>query len=322
MTEKRETVSLVIPLYNEEEMIPLLIKELELFKKATPELKEVVFINDGSIDQTKFLLKKNVRDIEGYKLIDFSRNFGHQIAVTAGLDFVESDSAVIIDADLQDPLPVVNEMILKWKEGFDVVYGIRTNREGESFFKKVTSKWFYRFFRWITDLDIPIDTGDFRLISKEVIEAYKQVSEQQPFVRGVVSWLGYNQIGIEYERKSRMAGSTKYPFKKMMKLAINAITSFSDKPLRIATQVGLWTSFLAFLGIIWALVAKFFMNTTVPGWTSSLMIILFLGGVQIIFLGVIGTYLTRIYAEVRNRPRYLVKEIWKSDSKEFPQNAN
>ena len=315
MPTNPETITLVIPLYNEEEMLPILIKELESFKQQRSEIKEIVFINDGSKDSTEKLAHALIQGIEGYKLISFSRNFGHQIAVTAGLDFVDSDAAIIMDADLQDPLEVVGQMIDKWREGYDVVYGIREERKGENIFKKATAKLFYRLFRWITDLDIPLDTGDFRLVSKKVIEAYKQVSEQQPFVRGLITWLGYNQVGIIYQRHSRVAGTTKYPLAKMTRLALNAITSFSDKPLRIATQVGTWLSILAFIGIIWVLFVRLFMDTAVPGWASSLLVILFLGGVQIIFLGVIGAYLIRIYAEVRQRPRYLVKDIWKSNSK-------
>jgi dolichol-phosphate mannosyltransferase len=314
MDESRTSVSLVIPLYNEEEMLPLLVEELEKYRQKRSEIIEVVFVNDGSKDKTEQLARELTRQKSGYKLISFSRNFGHQIAVTAGLDYVETDAAIIMDADLQDPLEVAGEMIDKWKEGYDVVYGVRKKREGESVFKRTTASVFYRFFRWITELDIPLDTGDFRLVSKKVIKAYQQVTEQQPFVRGLITWLGYNQIGVEYHRQSRQAGETKYPLKKMMNLAFNAITSFSEKPLRLATQVGSMLSGLAFLGIIWVLYVRLFTETTVPGWASSLLIALFMGGVQILFLGVIGAYLARIYNEVRQRPRYLVKQIWRSDS--------
>jgi dolichol-phosphate mannosyltransferase len=295
-------------------MLPLLVEELEKYRQKRSEIIEVVFVNDGSKDKTEQLARELTRQKSGYKLISFSRNFGHQIAVTAGLDYVETDAAIIMDADLQDPLEVAGEMIDKWKEGYDVVYGVRKKREGESVFKRTTASVFYRFFRWITELDIPLDTGDFRLVSKKVIKAYQQVTEQQPFVRGLITWLGYNQIGVEYHRQSRQAGETKYPLKKMMNLAFNAITSFSEKPLRLATQVGSMLSGLAFLGIIWVLYVRLFTETTVPGWASSLLIALFMGGVQILFLGVIGAYLARIYNEVRQRPRYLVKQIWRSDS--------
>lgn len=312
MLPERKTVSLVIPLYNEEDMIELLIEELEKFRQKRKEIVEIILINDGSKDKTEILLKGLVTKKNGYKLVSFSRNFGHQIAVTAGLDFVESDAAIIMDADLQDPLEVAGQMIDKWREGYDVVYGIRQERAGESIFKKTTAKLFYRFFKWITELNIPLDTGDFRLVSKQVIASYQKISEQQPFVRGLITWLGYNQTGIEYSRHSRLAGTTKYPFAKMFRLAFNAVTSFSDKPLRIATQVGIWLSLLSFVGILWVLFVRLFLETYVSGWASSLLITLFLGGVQILFLGIIGSYLARIYGEVRNRPRYLVKELWKS----------
>tara|TARA_Y100001935_G_scaffold238369_1_gene224820 strand:- start:179584 stop:180534 length:951 start_codon:yes stop_codon:yes gene_type:complete len=313
MAQSEKQVSLVIPLYNEEEMMPILIEKLEEFRSKNSVISEVIFINDGSRDKTEALVYELTSTLTGYHLINFSRNFGHQIAVTAGLDFVTTDAAIIMDADLQDPLDTAGKMIEKWQNGYDVVYGVRKERDGESVFKKATASLFYRFFKWITDLDIPLDTGDFRLLDKKVIKAYQSVSEQQPFVRGLITWLGYDQIGIEYHRESRKAGETKYPLKKMIRLALNAITSFSDKPLRIATQVGTILSILAFIGILWVFYVRLFMDTAVPGWASSLLITLFLGGVQILFLGIIGAYLARIYGEVRHRPRYLLKNSWKSD---------
>ncbi|MEO1023253.1 MAG: glycosyltransferase family 2 protein, partial [Bacteroidota bacterium] len=189
------SVALVIPLYNEEEMFPILLEALDTFIAQNSIIKEVVLVNDGSKDKTEQVVLDLIQERSAFKLISFSRNFGHQIAVTAGLDYVEADAAVIMDADLQDPLDVVLKMIECWKEGYDVVYGVRKSRDGETWFKKYSAKWFYRFFRWITDLDIPLDTGDFRLVSRSVIGAYQQISEQQPFVRGLITWLGYNQIG-------------------------------------------------------------------------------------------------------------------------------
>lgn len=313
MLLKSPNVSLVIPLYNELEMLPLLVQEVEEFRNIRTEITEVIFVNDGSTDGSPQKVEELTRHLAGYKLISFPRNFGHQIAVTAGLDFVGTDAAIIMDADLQDPLEVAGQMIDIWQEGFDVVYGIRKERDGESLFKRLSASVFYRFFKWITDLDIPIDTGDFRLVSRQVIQAYKQVTEHQPFIRGLITWLGYHQKGIEYKRASRRAGRTKYPFRKMLKLAINAVTAFSDKPLRIAIQVGVATSFLAAIGIIWVLYTRFVLHTTIPGWASSTLIVLFLGGVQMLFLGIIGVYLARIYGEVKRRPRYILKDIWQSD---------
>ncbi|NNF04254.1 MAG: glycosyltransferase family 2 protein, partial [Rhodothermales bacterium] len=218
----RETVSLVIPLYNEEEVIDILIGELETFRKSRPEVTEVVLVDDGSRDRTVESVRRRTELLSGYTLVSLSRNFGHQIAVTAGLEFVRTDAAIIMDADLQDPLEVAERMIDRWREGYDVVYGVRSEREGEGFMKKATAKMFYRFFRWITELDMPLDTGDFRLVSRDVIDAYSRIGEQDPFVRGLISWLGFNQVGVTYERHARVAGSTKYPWRRMMDLAFKA----------------------------------------------------------------------------------------------------
>lgn len=316
MSNGQKQVSLVIPLFNEEEMLSILITELEAFRKDRPEITEIIFVNDGSRDKTEEKAIKLLQNKNGYVFLSFTRNFGHQIAVSAALDYVTKDAAIIMDADLQDPLTVAGEMIDTWEKGFDVVYGIRSRREGEGWFKRTSAAVFYRFFKWITDLDMPLDTGDFRLLSKEVISSYQKISEQQPFVRGLIAWLGYNQAGIYYKRNARKAGNTKYPFRKMLRLASHAITSFSDKPLRIATQVGVATSFLALIGMIWVFYARLVLDSAVPGWASSLVIILFLGGIQMLFLGIIGVYIARIYAEVKQRPRYIIKGIWHSTSQQ------
>ncbi len=309
-------ITLLIPLYNEEEMLPLLVDELENFRKKRDENIDILFVNDGSKDATEELVKQLTSSISGYRVINFSRNFGHQIAVTAGLDYVEADAVIIMDADLQDPLYVAGEMIDKWKEGYDVVFGVRESREGESFFKKFTAKIFYRFFKWFTELDIPYDTGDFRLLSQPVIQAYQKVKEQNPFVRGLIAWLGYKQIGLQYKRESRKAGETKYPLKKMLKLAGNAISSFSNKPLKITIQFGMMVSVIAFLGIGWVIYVRLFLEQVVPGWASTLLIVLLIGGVQFIFMGVLGIYISKIFNEVRQRPRYLINDIWESDPHE------
>ncbi|HYE59319.1 MAG TPA: glycosyltransferase family 2 protein, partial [Rhodothermales bacterium] len=218
-SDRRETVALVIPLFNEEAVLPLLIEEIERFRAARPEVTQVVLVDDGSRDTTLALARRLIEGRPGYVLVAFARNFGHQLAVTAGLHVVDTDAAIILDADLQDPLDVAGQMIDRWREGYDVVYGVRETRDGESAFKKLTAAAFYRFFRWATDLEMPLDTGDFRLMSRRVIEAYKQLHEQQPFVRGLVSWLGFNQVGLPYRRAARAAGETKYPLKKMLRFA-------------------------------------------------------------------------------------------------------
>lgn len=308
----RRTVSLVIPLYNEAEVVDILVDELEAFRASRSEVTEVVFVDDGSRDRTIDRIRKRTSELNGYTLVALSRNFGHQIAVTAGLEFVRTDAAIIMDADLQDPLDVAGRMIDRWKEGYDVVYGVRSEREGEGVLKKATAKLFYRGFRWITELDMPLDTGDFRLVSRDVIDAYGEIGEQDPFVRGLISWLGFEQVGITYERRARVAGRTKYPWRKMMNLAFKAVTSFSDRPLRLATKLGGLLSIIAFAGIIWVLFVRLFTESAVPGWASEVLAVLLLGGVQLVVLGIFGWYLARIYEEVKGRPRYVVKDVWET----------
>ena len=304
----------MIPLFNEEAVFPLLFEALEAYRAEHPEVVQVVFVDDGSRDRTSRLVRAATEDRPGYVLVSFSRNFGHQLAVTAGLHFVEADAAVIMDADLQDPLHVVTEMVDKWREGYDVVYGVRRRRAGESSFKRSTAALFYRVFRRMTDLDIPLDTGDFRLVGRPVIEAYKRIEEQQPFVRGLIAWLGFNQVGIPYDRAPRAAGKTKYPLRKMLRLASGSLVSFSDKPLRLAVQLGLGVAFLSFLGLIWVLLAKYVFGAAIVGWSSLIFAAFFFGGVQLFFLGILGVYLARVSDEVRRRPRYVVQALWTSEA--------
>jgi glycosyltransferase involved in cell wall biosynthesis len=311
--ERRETVSLVIPLYNESEVIPHLIGEIERFRAIRPEIDQIVLVDDGSVDDTSELIRQHTSQISGYHLLCFSRNFGHQLAITAGLDLVESDAAVILDADLQDPLSAVVEMIERWKQGFDVVYGIRKERKGESRFKRLSAAGYYRFFRWMTDVKMPVDTGDFRLISRPVIDAYSRIGEQKPFVRGMISWLGFNQVGIEYTREERVAGQTKYTFGRMLRLAIDSLTSFSEKPLQIAVRLGLATSILSVIfALAWVVVAKYVLETAITGWASLLLVVTFFGGLNLFFIGLVGLYLSRVFDEVKGRPRYIVKSTWQS----------
>lgn len=317
-SESRNTVAFVIPLFNEEEVFPRLFRALEEYRKEHPEVVQVIFVDDGSRDRTATLVRTLTEGRPGYVMLQFSRNFGHQIAITAGMHFVETDAAVIMDADLQDPLYVVTEMIRKWREGFDVVYGVRKQREGEGVFKRATAALFYRFFRWMTDLDLPLDTGDFRLVSRKVLEAYRQICEHQPFVRGLISWLGFNQTGIEFERAPRAAGKTKYTLRRMLRLAFGSITSFSDRPLRAAVGMGFATAMVSLLGLLWVLVVKYLLKSAITGWASMIFVGFFFGGLQLLFLGIVGLYLDRVYEEVKARPRYIIRDQWRSEQAREP----
>lgn len=316
--DRRETVALVIPLYNEEAVLPMLFREIEAYRNEHPEIVQVVFIDDGSRDRTATLVRTLTADRPGYLLVQFSRNFGHQLAVTAGMEIASADAAVIMDADLQDPLWVVTEMIEKWREGYDVVYGIRKKRQGETVFKRSASRLFYRLFRRISDIDAPLDAGDFRLVSRRVLDAYGALQEQQPYVRGLISWIGFNQTGVEYVRPARAAGETKYPFRKLMQLATDGIFSFSDKPLRFAVRLGLTVALFSIFGLIWVLVEKYIIGVPVTGWASLIFALFFFGGLQLFFLGIVGAYLARVYDEVKARPRYIVQSKWSSDRAVHP----
>ncbi len=306
-------LALVVPLFNEEEAAPDLIREIESFRKTRPIIEQIVLVDDGSTDRTEEVVRRLTGKLPGYELISLSRNFGHQIALTAGLSFVDADAAVILDADLQDPLHVIDRMVDKWRDGYDVVYGIRERREGETISKRMAAVLYYRLLRWLSDTELPLDTGDFRLLSRRVIDAYLQISEQQPFVRGLVSWLGFNQVGISYVREPRKAGQSKYTLAKLFHLAMSGITSFTDRPLRMAINVGLATALLAaFGGALWIVLAKYVYETAIAGWASLLFVIIFIGGVQLFFLGIVGLYLSRVYESVKGRPRYFVKNVWKS----------
>ncbi len=317
---RRETVALVIPLYNEEEVFPRLFEEVERFRETHPEVTEVILVDDGSRDVTAATVRDLTSGRPGYTLLRFSRNFGHQLAVTAGMHFVRADAAVIMDADLQDPLSVVAKMIDKWHQGYDVVYGIRKQRQGETAFKRSATYVFYRVFQWLADLDVPLDTGDFRLVSRAVLDAYARIQDQQPYVRGLIAWLGFNQIGIEYVRPGRAAGKTKYPLRKLVQLATAGVTSFSSKPLMFATRLGLLSAVGALVGMIAVLVNKLVYGVPVIGWASLMVTVFFFGGMIMLSLGVIGTYLARVLEQVRNRPLYVLKDTWRSSAE--PQLAD
>ncbi len=312
-------LSIVVPVYNEQEVIGETFKRLSaVFKDYFMDV-EYIFINDGSKDNTYVKLKDIAQNNANVRVINFARNFGHQIAITAGMDYAKGDAIVIIDADLQDPPEVILQMVEKWKESYEVVYGKRLHREGETFFKKFTAKMFYRFLDSMTDVKLPVDVGDFRLIDRKVCDAMKCLPERSRYVRGLVSWVGFKQTSVEYKREKRFAGETKYPLKKMLKLAGDGIISFSYKPLKLATFVGMFVSGLSFIYLIIVLIQRFVKNEIASGWASSMAVSLFLNGVMLIVIGIMGEYVGRIYEEVKARPLYIVGELMGFEKKEDKQ---
>ncbi len=312
--------SVVVPMFNEEEVLGETCRRLRQVMDATGVTYEIVFINDGSRDKTADMLRAVCLEDKRVKLVDFSRNFGHQSAITAGMDFAGGQCMVIIDGDLQDPPELIPGMIALWRGGYDIVYGKRTSREGDSFFKKSTAKIFYRMLRMMTDVDIPVDTGDFRLIDRSVADALKQLPERNRYVRGLMGWVGFKQTAIEFERAERFAGTTKYPFRKMLKLATDGIMSFSCKPLRIATWLGSAISAGSFLYLVSVLVQRLFMpERTQPGWASLIAATLFLNGITLLILGIMGEYIGRIYDEVKNRPLYILRDTVNLEDRESPR---
>ncbi len=308
MSEKSK-YSVVVPVYNEEEVILESYKRLKAVMDTIREPYEIVFVNDGSRDKTAIIINEICEMDKTIRFIDFSRNFGHQIAITAGMDYTEGDAVIVIDADLQDPPEVIPKMIEKWKEGYDVVYGKRAQRKGETFFKQFTAKVFYRLLVRMTDVDVPLDTGDFRLIDRKVCNALKKVNEKNRYIRGIISWLGFKQTGVEFTRDKRFAGETKYPFKKMLRFAFDAITSFSYKPLKLASYAGMLLSVFSFVYLLVVVYQKLFTDRTQPGWASILAVNLFFNGIILIILGIIGEYIGRIYDEAKGRPLYIVRQI-------------
>ncbi|MGQ9502760.1 MAG: glycosyltransferase family 2 protein [Anaerolineae bacterium] len=306
---ERPRYSIVAPCYNEEGVLYELHKRVSTVMDSTGEPWELVLVNDGSQDRTPDIMRELHQRDPRVKIVDFARNFGHQIAVTAGLDFASGDAVVIIDADLQDPPQVILDMVQKWKEGYEVVYAVRTHRKGESWFKKFTASLFYRLIYRITDVKIPLDTGDFRLMDRRVVDVLKQMRERHRFIRGMTSWVGFRQTGVYYVREERFAGQTHYPFRKMFKFALDAITGFSYLPLQLATYLGFAIAMLSAIAAVAVIFARLFMGTTpFYGQATTLVCVLFIGGVQLITLGIIGEYLGRIYDEVKGRPLYILRE--------------
>ncbi len=302
-------LSVVVPLYNEELVIDEMHRQLSAVLERSGMVYEIIMVNDGSADRTVEMAKAICARDPAAKLISFSRNFGHQFAITAGMDRSTGDAVVVIDADLQDPPEVILQMIDKWRSGYHVVYGVRDKRHGESWFKLVTAAAFYRLLKRLTSVNIPVDTGDFRLIDRRALGEFIRMRERARFVRGMVSWVGFKQGEVRYIRHERLAGETKYPLSKMIKFAIDGILSFSQAPLRLASALGLASSAVSFVFIVYGLVVKIMApERTIAGWGSVFTAVLFVGGVQLICLGVLGEYIGRIYEEIKNRPLYIVDE--------------
>ncbi|MBI3760678.1 MAG: glycosyltransferase family 2 protein [Chloroflexi bacterium] len=308
MSEQRPTFSIVAPIYNEESILPEFYRRTRAVAQELGGTFELVLIDDGSHDRTLATAKEIAAQDPCVKIISFSRNFGHQIAITAGIDYAEGDAVIIIDSDLQDPPEVIPELVKHWRTGHDVVYATRSERRGETWFKLATAGLFYWLINRVTSLSIPSNTGDFRLIDRRVVLALRQTREHHRFMRGLAVWVGFRQIGVEYVRHERSAGVTKYPLRRMLKLSADAITSFSYVPLQLATTFGFWVSGLALLAIPVVAVLRLMGSNAFFGQATTLIAVLFLGGVQLIFLGVIGEYLGRIYDEVKRRPLYIVGE--------------
>jgi dolichol-phosphate mannosyltransferase len=302
------TLTVVAPIFNELENIPELYQRVRDVMDRTGEPWELILTDDGSTDGSTEVIRKLAENDPRVQPVIFARNFGHQIAVTAGVDYSRGDAVIIIDADLQDPPEVILDLIAKWREGYEVVYAVREERQGETWFKRTTATLFYRLIYRITDVKIPLDTGDFRLMDRKVVRVMQQMREKHRFLRGMSAWVGFRQIGVAYKRQPRYAGETKYPFKKMFKLALNAITSFSYFPLQVATFIGFIAAGLSVLAIPVVAILRLITGTALLGQATTLIIVLFLGGVQLISLGIIGEYIGRIYDEAKNRPLYIVAE--------------
>ena len=305
--------SVVVPVFNEELIIQKTYHELKKVMDTTNKPYEIIFVNDGSRDKSCLEITKICEKDKNIKLINFSRNFGHQIAITAGMDYSSGKAIVVIDADLQDPPSVILDMIKKWEEGYKVVYGKRKKRLGESLFKKATASLFYRFLNNLSTIDMPKDVGDFRLIDRVVLDELKKLPEHNRYVRGIIAWLGFNQTSVEFVRNSRELGKTKYPLKKMLKLAYDGIISFSAKPLKLATNVGSLSFLGSFIYLLYLIYRRFFTTKYIMGISFMLPICLIFNSITLICLGVIGEYISRIYDEAKGRPLYIVSSTVNRD---------
>ena len=302
------TYSIIAPIYNEIDNLPELYRRVKEVMDSSGEPWELVLVDDGSTDGSTERIRELAQKDKVVRPVIFARNFGHQVAITAGWDYARGDAIVIIDADLQDPPEVILELAKKWKEGYEVVYAVRGEREGESWFKKFTAAMFYRIIYSITDVKIPVDTGDFRLMDRKVVDVLKQMKERHRFPRGMSAWVGFKQIGVTYKRAARIAGVTKYPFNKMLKLALNAITGFSYFPLQVATYFGFVSAGISILAIPVVIYMRIMGSGAFFGQATTLIAVLFLGGVQLISLGILGEYIGRLYDEAKGRPLYIVRD--------------
>lgn len=301
-------ISVIVPVFNEANNLEILHQRLTDQLRALAKNYEIVFVNDGSTDASLSIIERLSETDPAVFYIDLSRNFGHQIALSAGLQYCTGLSAVLIDSDLQDPPELIPALYKKYQEGYDVVYAKRKKRAGETVFKKSTAKLFYRLFKRLVAFEIPVDAGDFRLIDRKVIDALNRMKEQSKFLRGQISWLGFKQAYVEYDRDSRQSGKTGYSYKKMVHLAMNAITSFSDAPLVLVRKLGVYISLFSFLIILYAIFAHFVLKQTITGWTSLIISTMFLGGIQLFSIGIIGEYISRINKNVIDRPLYIVNK--------------
>ncbi|TGK00030.1 glycosyltransferase [Leptospira langatensis] len=317
MPSKPPLLSVVIPVYNEEKTIPELVKRLHVLVRILKEKNgfskddvEILFVNDGSRDGTFDVLKKFCESEPGFYLLNLSRNYGHQLAITAGIDTARGEAVAVMDGDLQDPPEFVADLYAKMDEGFDVVYARRRKREGESLFKLITAHVFYRILKKLTKFEIPIDTGDFRIMSRRVTDVLVSMREQHRYIRGLIAWIGFKQTGLEYDRDERFHGETKFSVSKMLKFALDGITSFSSAPLKLSSYLGFTSAFFGALYTIYILYLKLFTHDTIQGWTSVMIVALVLGGVQLIALGMIGEYLSRVNDQSKNRPLYVIEKIY------------
>ncbi len=306
--KKNIALSIVVPVFNEEKIIDQLVARMTSAAESVTDAYEIIFVNDGSRDTSLLQLKEACTKNSKLHYISFSRNFGHQIAISAGMDYASGDAIVTIDGDLQDPPELIKEMYQQYLDGYKVVYAKRSKRKGETFFKLFTAKMFYRLMASLVSFEIPLDVGDYRLIGRDVLEYLKRMKEYDKYIRGQIAWLGFKNTYVTYERDERKFGETNYPFKKMVRLAFNGITGFSDSPLKIATNLGFTVCLISFFIILYALYAFFFNKSTLPGWASTIISITFLGGVQLLCLGIIGEYISRIINNVRDRPLYVIDQ--------------
>jgi polyisoprenyl-phosphate glycosyltransferase len=302
------TFSIVAPIYNEVENLPELYRRLREVMETTGEPWELLLVDDGSTDGSTERIEALAAADRRVRPLIFARNFGHQIAVSAGLDYSRGRAVVVIDADLQDPPEVILDLIARWREGYQVVYAVRRERQGETWFKKASAALFYRLIYRITDVKIPLDTGDFRLLDRKVVTVLTRMREKHRFLRGMAAWVGFRQVGVEYQRAARLAGETKYPFKKMLRLALNAVTGFSYFPLQVATFIGFFSAGAAILAIPAVVFLRLTGSQFFFGQATTLIAVLFLGGVQLISLGILGEYLGRLYDEAKGRPLYILRE--------------